>query len=89
MTRTSILNSLLVSLSKVEPMSQSQTKRFFSSLLEEMRREEIIRDGIVTIEYLNILLLDSLIEVYDSKYHSLIQKMVSEKRVIKQQAEIF
>ena len=88
-TRTSILNSLLISLSKVEPMSQSQTKRFFSSLLEEMRREEIIREGIVTIEYLTILLLDSLIEVYDSNYHSLLQEMVSEKRVIKQQAEIF
>lgn len=88
-TRTSILNPLLISLSNVEPMSQSQTKRFFSSLLEELRREEIIRDGLVTIEYLKILLLDSLIEVYDSDYHSLIQEMVSEKRVVKQQAEIF
>lgn len=88
-TRTSILNPLLISLSNVEPMSQSQIKRFFSSMLEEMRREEIIRDGIVTIEYLKMLLLDSLIEVYDSSYHSLIQEMVSEKRDIKQQAEIF
>lgn len=88
-TRTSILNSLLVSLSKVGPMSQSQTKRFFSSLLEGMRREEIIKDGIVTTEYLKLLLLDSLIEVYDSNCHSLIQEMISEKLVIKRQAENF
>lgn len=88
-TRTSILNSLLVLLSKVDSMSQSQTKRFFSSLLEGMRREEIIKDGIVTTEYLKLLLLDSLIEVYDSNYHSLIQEMVCKKQAIKQQPENF
>lgn len=88
-TRTSILNSLLVSLSKVEAMSQSQTKRFFNSLLEGLRREEIIADGIVTTEYLKLLLLDSLIEVYDSNYHRLIQEMVFEKLTMKRQTENF
>ena len=85
--RVSVLNSLIDTLSELGDVTNDFIKGYFQSLIMD-DKEDLISKGVVTLEFLKVLVLESLqdleVEAYD-----LINRMLQERRQMSEVQDIF
>ena len=85
--RVSVLNSLIDTLSELGNVTNDFIKGYFQSLIMD-DKEDLILKGVVTLEFLKVLVLESLqdleVEAYD-----LINRMLQERRQMSEVQDIF
>ena len=85
--RVSVLNSLIDTLSELGDVTNDFIKGYFQSLITD-NKEDLISKGVVTLEFLKVLVLESLQDLEVESY-DLINRMVQERRQMSEVQDIF